>query len=81
MADQAYLDRDKELLEQRNAEYNRLEEEAAALAEKMGDDPAQKVVDLYNASIAENVQSYDAERVKAGNADTFLRDYLGSVNE
>lgn len=81
MADQAYLDRDKEMLEQRNAEYNRLEEEAAALAEKMGDDPAQKVVDLYNASIAEDVQSYDAERVKAGNADTFLRDYLGSVNE
>lgn len=81
MADQAYLDRDKELLEQRNAEYNQLEEEAASLAEKMGDDPAQKVVDLYTAAIDEDAQSYDAERVKAGNADTFLRDYLGSVSE
>lgn len=80
-ADQAYLDRDKEQLKAKNKQYNQLEEEAAALAERMGDDPAARVVDLYRSAIDEDVQVYDAERVKAGNADAFLRDYLGSVSE
>ncbi|MEY8459770.1 hypothetical protein AALA69_01385 [Eggerthellaceae bacterium 24-137] len=80
-ADRAYLDRDKEQLKKKNKQYNQLEEEAAALAEQMGDDPAARVVDLYRSAIEEDVQAYDAERVKAGNADAFLRDYLGSVSE
>lgn len=80
-ADQAYLDRDKEQLAKTNKKYNQLEQEAAALAEAMGDDPTRRVADLYYASIEKDVQSYDSERVKAGNADTFLRDYLGSTSE
>lgn len=80
-ADLAYLDRDKEQLEKKNEQYNQLEEEAASLAEAMGDDPAQRVADLYHSAIEEDARTYDAERVKAGNADAFLRDYLGSVSQ
>lgn len=80
-ADQAYLDRDKEQLEKLNEAYNSLEEEAAKLAETMGDDPDQRVVDLYYRAIESNASAYEEERVKAGNADTFLRDYLGRTSE
>lgn len=80
-ADQAYLDRDKERLAKKNEEYNGLEQEAADLAEAMGADPDQRVVELYYRAIEKDAQAYEAERVKAGNADTFLRDYLGSTSE
>lgn len=77
-ADQAYLDRNKELLSQENERYNTLEQEAADLAQGLGDDPDVVVVSFYHAAIAEDVEFYEAERLKAGNADTFLRNYLGS---
>ena len=80
-ADQAYLDRDKEQLAKKNEEYNGLEQEAADLAEAMGADPDQRVVELYYRAIEKDAQADEAERVKAGNADTFLRDYLGSTSE
>ena len=77
-ADQAYLDRNKELLAQENDRYNALEQEAAELAQGLADDPDTVVASFYNAAIAEDVEFYEAERLKAGNADTFLRNYLGS---
>lgn len=77
-ADQAYLDRNKELLSQENERYNALEQEAADLAQGLGADPDVVVVSFYHAAIAEDVEFYEAERLKAGNADTFLRNYLGS---
>lgn len=80
-ADQAYLDRDKELLSQENERYNALEDEAAALAEELGDDPDTVVADTYDAAIAQNVEFYEAERLKAGNADAFLRNYLGTGSQ
>lgn len=80
-ADQAYLDRDKEQLEKANAKYNELEQEAADLAEAMGEDPDQKVADLYYQAIDSDAKAYEEERTKAGNADMFLRDYLGSTSE
>lgn len=81
-ADQAYLDRDKEALAQENERYNGLEAEAAQLAQELGDgDPDQLVADRFYGSIADYVSAYEAERLKAGNADTFLRDYLGKSVE
>lgn len=80
-ADQAYLDRDKEQLEKTNAKYNELEQQAADLAEAMGENPDQKVADLYYQAIESDAKAYEEERVKAGNADMFLRDYLGSTSE
>ena len=76
-ADQAYLDRDKEALAEENDRYNALEAEAAALAQDLGDDPDQRVANRFYESIEDQVTVYEAERLKAGNADTFLRDYLG----
>ncbi|MEC4175187.1 hypothetical protein VIN30_01835 [Adlercreutzia sp. R7] len=77
-ADAAYLDRDKELLAQENERYNILEDEAASLAQQLEEDPDVIVAAFYDAAIAQNVEFYEAERLKAGNADTFLRNYLGS---
>ncbi len=76
-SDQAYLDRDKETLSEENDRYNALEDEAATLAQDLGDDPDQRVADRFYESIEDQVTVYEAERLKAGNADTFLRDYLG----
>lgn len=76
-SDQAYLDRDKETLAEENDRYNALEDEAATLAQDLGDDPDQRVADRFYESIEDQVTVYEAERLKAGNADTFLRDYLG----
>ena len=76
-SDQAYLDRDKEALAEENDRYNALEAEAAALAQDLGDDPDQRVANRFYESIEDQVTVYEAERLKAGNADTFLRDYLG----
>ena len=77
-ADQAYLDRDKKALKKKNDQYNKLEEEAADLAKNFQGDPTQRVVERYQEFLPELQESYEAERLKAGNADAFLRDYLGS---
>lgn len=77
-ADQAYLDRDKKALKKQNARYNKLEEQAATLAQDLGGNPTEAVVQLYSGSIGAEKQAYEAERQKAGNADAFLRDYLGT---
>lgn len=76
-SDQAYLDRNKEALEEENERYNALEAEAAALAQDLTEDPQVIVAEKYRVAIEKNKESYEAERQKAGNADTFLRDYLG----
>lgn len=77
-ADQAYLDRDKKGLKKKNDQYNKLEEEAATQAQDMEVNPPQEVINRYQAILPELRDSYEAERLKAGNADTFLRDYLGT---
>lgn len=80
-ADEAYLSRDKEALASENERYNQLEEEAAELASGLDDNPDHIVADRFYASIEENVATYEAERLKAGNADVFLRDYLGASRQ
>lgn len=79
--DQAYLDRDKAALKKKSSEYNKLEDEAAALAQTLGERPENIVVQKYRSAVVDEKQAYDAERLKAGNADTFLRDYLGTTSE
>ncbi len=80
-SDQAYLDRDKKLLEQENERYNALESEAADLAKELDGDPAATVEALYRDALAEPVERYEDARLKAANADAFLRDYLGSSEQ
>lgn len=80
-ADDAYLARDKEELEAQNDRYNTLEEEAAALAQGLGeDDPEQIVAQRFYEKIEADQAAYEAERLKAGNADAFLREYLGTAS-
>lgn len=76
-ADQAYLDRDKKKLKEKNDQYNQLEEEAASMAKSLEENPAQQVVTKYQDALPALKDAYEAERLKAGNADAFLRDYLG----
>ena len=77
-ADEAYLSRNKEELEAQNSRYNALEEEAAALAQKLGEDDPEQIVALR---FYEEIEAdYEAERLKAGNADAFLREYLGTAS-
>lgn len=80
-ADQAYLDRDKTALKKKNNSYNQLEEESAELAQKLEKNPEELVVEKYRAAVEDKKKAYDAERLKAANADTFLRDYLGTTPE
>lgn len=79
--DQAYLDRDKTALKKKSSQYNTLEDEAASLAQTLGERPENIVVQKYRSAVADEKEAYDAERLKAGNADTFLRDYLGTTPE
>lgn len=79
-ADDAYLGRNKEELETQNSRYNALEDEAAALAQSLGEDsPEQIVAQRFYGNIDGDVKAYEAERLKAGNADAFLREYLGNA--
>lgn len=79
-ADDAYLSRNKEELESQNSRYNALEEEAATLAQSLGEDaPEQIVARRFYENIDSDVKAYEAERLKAGNADAFLREYLGNA--
>lgn len=80
-ADEAYLSRNKEELEAQNSRYNALEEEAAALAQKLGEDDPEQIVALrFYEEIEADQGAYEAERLKAGNADAFLREYLGTAS-
>ncbi|MEC4293779.1 hypothetical protein [Adlercreutzia shanghongiae] len=78
-ADAAYLARNKEELAAENDRYNALEAEAADLAQNLGeDDPERLVANRFYAAIESDKAAYEAERLKAGNADAFLREYLGT---
>lgn len=78
-ADAAYLARDKEELAAENDRYNALEAEAADLAQNLGEeDPERLVADRFYAAVESDRAAYEAERLKAGNADAFLREYLGT---
>ena len=80
-ADEAYLSRNKEELEAQNSRYNALEEEAAALAQELGEDDPEQIVALrFYKEIEADQGAYEAERLKAGNADAFLREYLGTAS-
>ena len=80
-ADDAYLSRNKEELEAQNSRYNALEEEAAALAQELGEDDPEQIVALrFYKEIEADQGAYEAERLKAGNADAFLREYLGTAS-
>lgn len=76
-SDQAYLDRNKEVLASENDAYNQLDASAAELAKTLSGDPGELVDSHYDQEMAGLVEQYSAQRSHAGSADAILRDYLG----
>ena len=78
LSDQAYLDRNKEKAAAENEEYNKLDAAAAELAQQIGSDPVQMVVDLVDAELEAPLDRYASERSRTSVADTALREFLSS---
>lgn len=80
-SDQAYLDRNKEILASENDEYNQLDAAAAEMAKSLSGDPGELVEAYSIAQLAVLIDQYSSERSRAGAADAILRDYLGIRDE
>lgn len=80
-SDEAILVQDRQTAEGNNASYNRADEEAAELAKVLPDNPVQPVLDIYEAQTTGVREQYQQARTRAGTADSFLRDYLGTTNK
>lgn len=80
-SDRAYLARDKATMADQNARYNDLDARAVEAARALEGDPTGIVGPLYAAASADAAASYSSERLQAGDADAFLRDYLGSLGK
>lgn len=75
----AILIQDKSTAEQHNDAYNTADQEAVALAQKIGANFAQPVVDAYSAATAEVTSQYESLRSDAAANDAYLREYLGDT--
>ncbi len=75
----AILIQDKSTAEQHNDAYNIADQEAVALAQKIGANFAQPVVDAYSAATAEVTSQYESLRSDAAANDAYLREYLGDT--
>lgn len=80
-SDKAYLARDKTTMTDQNTRYNDLDAQAVEAAQALEGDPTGVVGPLYDAAAADVAAAYSSERLQAGDADTFLRDYLGSLGK
>lgn len=80
-SDKAYLERDKATMNDQNARYNDLDAQAVEAARALEGDPTGVVGPLYTAAAADTAAAYSSERLQAGDADAFLRDYLGSLGK
>lgn len=78
-SDKAYLARDKTAMADQNTRYNELDARAAEAAQALEGDPTGVVGPLYATAAADATAAYSSERLQAGDADAFLRDYLGSL--
>ncbi|NHM13930.1 hypothetical protein [Xiamenia xianingshaonis] len=76
-SNQALLDRDKETAQAQNDAYNQADQEAVELAEGLPNNPVASVKDVFEASVADKMKDYETARSQTGNADAFIRDYLG----
>ena len=64
-----------------NDRYNRADEEAAALAEKLPDDPIEVLSTLFENDAQEDRAAYGEAQVAARAADAFISDYLGAPSK
>lgn len=80
-SDEAILVQDRQTAEAHNNAYNQADKEAVELAKSLPENPAQPVLDRYANDTAETKDNYQHARARAGMADAFLRDYLGTSNK
>ncbi len=77
----ALASKDTATATEQNDWYNRADEEAAALAEKLPDDPIAVVSDLFESDAEDDRASYGEAQVAARAADAFISDYLGAPSK
>lgn len=75
-SDAAIYLQDKATAEYQNALYNEADAAAVELAKALPSNPAQPILDAYEANTARARQDYLQARSQAGESDAFLRDYL-----
>lgn len=80
-SDAALEARDTGEAQAQNDAYNAADQEAAALAEALPENPGQPVLDAFQRKIADNIESYEAARGQASTSDAILRDYLGASSK
>ncbi len=78
-SNEAILIQDKSTAEQHNDAYNTADQEAVAIAEKLGSNFAQPVIDAYSAATSDVASQYGALRSDAAANDAYLREYLGDT--
>ncbi len=78
-SNEAILIQDKSTAEQHNDAYNAADQEAVSIAEKLGSNFAQPVVDAYSAATADVASQYESLRSDAAANDAYLREYLGDA--
>ncbi len=80
-SNQALLDRDKETAQAQNDAYNEADREAVELAESLPSNPVASVKDVFEEQTADKMKDYETARSQTGNADAFIRDYLGEQSK
>lgn len=80
-SDEAIYVQDKATAEEHNRAYNQAESDAAALARDLPDDPAQPILDAFQANTSPLREEYLKVRLSVGEADAFIRDYLSSSGQ
>ena len=75
----AILIQDKSTAEQHNDAYNTADQEAVSIAQKIGANFAQPVVDAYSSATADVTSQYESLRSDAAANDAYLREYLGDT--
>ena len=76
-SDEAIYLQDKQTADSQNALYNQADAQAVELAKALPQDPAQPVVDVFEANTKASRENYLSARSQAGESDSFMRDYLG----
>lgn len=77
-SDEAIYVQDKATAEEQNRAYNQAEADAALLARDLPDNPAQPILDAFQANTGPLREEYLKVRLSVGEADAFIRDYLSS---
>lgn len=77
-SNEAYLNREKDEMVAQNDSYNRLDSQAATLAQSFPSDPTDGAKAALRAAMGGENGAYLSARSRAGAADGFLRDYLGT---